>query len=133
MSLVPPIFFVEPDVIGVFPTVDAAVRSVDPIDVATTRAYDAEGRQVVLRVEDDRTVLDVGGSGSPRADELRAHLVARAEAVGLVHDPSALPLPALVDAFVRASTGEDLRPSPLVWVVFAVVMVLGVALAVLLW
>ena len=133
MTLVPPIFFVEDEVVGVFPSVDDAVRSVDPLDVATTRAYDAEGRQVVLRVEDDRTVLDVGGSGSPRADEFRAHLIARATEVGLVADPSALTLPALVDAFVRASTGEDLRPSVAVWLVGLVALVGAVVMVVLLW
>ena len=130
--LVPPIFFVD-EVIGIFPSVDAAVRAVDPLDVATTRAYDAEGRQVVLRVEDDETVLDVGASGSPRPDELRAHLIARAQEVGLVHDPSAMALPELVDAFVRGSTVEDLRPSPLVLVVGLLALVLGLALVVLLW
>jgi len=130
---VPPIFFIEDDVVGVFPTVEQAVRSVDPTDVATTRAYDAEGRQVVLRVEEDRTVLDVGGSGSPRADELRSHLVARAEEVGLTASPSTLSLPELVDAFVRASTGEDLRPSPFVLVLGLALLVLGVIVAVLLW
>lgn len=137
MTLRPPIVFVDEE-IGLFPTVEDAVRSVDPADVATTEAYDADGRQLVLRVEDGVTVLDVGASGERRPEELRAQLAAIAqrqgtEDLGLAgRDPTTVPLADLIAAFTRDASLPP-RPSALVWLVGLLVLALGVAVAVLLW
>ncbi len=124
-EVVAPVFFVD-EVVGVFLTLDQALRSVDPADLPGAPAYDAEGRRLVLRAEGRHTVLDEGASGEACPDELRAHLVAFAADDGVgVRDPSTIPLAELVDAYARNST-LPARPSPAVYLVLVAVLVLGI-------
>jgi hypothetical protein len=130
-DVVTPVVFVD-EVIGLFPTVDQAVRSVDPADLAITTAYDAEGRRLVLKEEGGQTVLDEWASGEPRPEELHAHLAASAEELGLGgRDPTSLSLAELVDAHVRASALPP-RPSPFVLLVGLCALVVGLVVFVLL-
>jgi hypothetical protein len=55
----PPIFLIEGLDVGVFPSIEDALGSIEPIDVRECSAYDSEGRQLKLGVAETGGFLGI--------------------------------------------------------------------------
>lgn len=79
----PPLFVWEPNELLAFETVEALEGFIEPPDVDSGRAFDAEGRLLSVQAERGRTVVREAESQPSHQDELRAALItALADAEG---------------------------------------------------